>query len=372
MNIVFFLPHLAVGGVERSSFSLAGQLAKTGNRVEILTVGDPDIAHLDLPENVTLKHLGKRRVLTAIPRIARYLSNENIDVLISAQTYVNVAAVLAARLSRSNVKVILTERLAVSASFQDLGSVKRILIRRLMGWLYPKADAIVGNSNAVISDLIDCFGMPPEKCHVIYNAANFEQIRALSESEDETGTTSGKANDGVVKFVSIGRLAHQKDYPTLLRAFRLVRSSYEAELIVVGDGPERTNLERIVSELELERDVSFVGELTNPFKIMKCADVLVLSSLYEGLPNVLIEAQFFGLPIVATDAPGGSREILLDGSAGALVSPSDFEALAAGMIEMITKPDERDIRVANGSNALDRFDPERCATSYLRLIEGQH
>lgn len=261
----------------------------------------------------------------------------------------------------------------MEASSEDVGWMKNTVTRLLARWVYPRATAVVGNSDAVVHELMQRFRVSPNHVQVIYNAANADQIRKLSEQKlaDEASSQLPDSSSDT-RFVAVGRLTFQKDYPTLLNAFKKTTSKLRATLTIVGDGPDREGLEMQTRELGLQELVSFVGEVQNPYPYIRCADALILSSRYEGLPNVLIEAQILGMPIVATDAPGGSREILLDGSAGLLVPVSDPAALADGMIDVITDKKSSELRVKNGIDALNRFDPLKCAAEYLNLVEASH
>jgi glycosyltransferase involved in cell wall biosynthesis len=131
--------------------------------------------------------------------------------------------------------------------------------------------------------------------------------------------------------LSVGRLSKQKDFGTLLRAFARVREDRPARLVILGDGPERSMLESLISELGLDEVAALPGWVANPYPWMAHAGVYVLSSRWEGLPSVLIEALYCGVPIVATDCLSGPREILEGGEHGLLVAVGDVDALARGI-----------------------------------------
>ncbi|MEA5388463.1 glycosyltransferase [Haloarculaceae archaeon H-GB2-1] len=167
--------------------------------------------------------------------------------------------------------------------------------------------------------------------------------------------------------VSVGRFSDQKDFETLVRAFGTVRERTDAKLVLVGDGPNRERLERLTDSLGLADAVDFVGYRDNPYPYMAAGDLFVLSSHYEGLPNVLIEAIGVGTPTVATDCPSGPREILLDGDGGYLVPVDNPDALADAMTTAIAEPEDAAERLERAREALDRFTPPRAAKAYLDL-----
>jgi glycosyltransferase involved in cell wall biosynthesis len=166
--------------------------------------------------------------------------------------------------------------------------------------------------------------------------------------------------------LAAGRLVALKGYDTLLRAFARVRQETFARLVILGEGPERPNLERLAAELGVAADVDMPGFDPNPFRYMKRAGVFVLSSRCEGLPNVLIQALACGCPVVSTDCPSGPSEILDGGRYGALVPVDDVEAMAGAIVRALLG------QVAPAPSAwLEQFRVEVVAEQYLRVMLGQ-
>ncbi len=164
--------------------------------------------------------------------------------------------------------------------------------------------------------------------------------------------------------LAVGRLHYHKDYPTLLRAFAILRRNIDARLVFLGDGEERKALEDLTKDLGLETSVSFLGNVANPLPYMKRAKVLALSSVVEALPTVLIEALAVNLPIVATDCPTGPSEILCDGAYGKLVPVGDSERMAESLLATL--------RTANAPviprQALERFQHDHVIEQYLAVM----
>ena len=198
---------------------------------------------------------------------------------------------------------------------------------RLVRLFYPWADCIVGVSAGVAADVARLAAVDPETVRVIYNP-----VVTLDLVEDAQAPVPHPwFEDATPVLVAAGRLRPQKDFPTLLRAFATLRASRDARLIILGDGPEIKNLEALVVELGLDEDVQLPGNTSNPYAYMARAAAFVLSSRWEGLPTVLVEALRCGAPVIATDCPSGSREILADGRYGTLVPVGDIRALASAM-----------------------------------------
>ena len=211
---------------------------------------------------------------------------------------------------------------------------------RLMKQFYPWADGIVVVSDGVRNDLSDLTGIPYDRISVIYNPSVVkEEVQAKAKTTLDHPWF--EANQPPV-LVAVGRLQIQKDYPTLLRAFAQVRRSRAVKLVILGEGRERSKLEGILRELDLEQDESQPGFVENPYPFMAKASLFILSSRWEGLPTVLIEALCCGTPAVSTDCPSGPREILKDGRYGKLVPVGDSDSLAQAIEETLdgnaTKP----------------------------------
>lgn len=164
--------------------------------------------------------------------------------------------------------------------------------------------------------------------------------------------------------LGVGRLSLQKDFPTLIRAFTIVRKQLPARLMILGEGEERPQIEAMIKELGLASEVALPGFVSNPYAFMSRAAVFVLSSVYEGLPTVLIEAMAVGTPVVSTDCPSGPREILGFGKYGMLVPVRDFEALANAIVTTLS--DQTDVEGLR--QQAQKFSLENTVNGYLELI----
>jgi glycosyltransferase involved in cell wall biosynthesis len=369
VRVAFFLPRLGDGGVFRSTLPLAAEFVRHGHAVDLLTVRGSAAVLAALPEGVRRVELGGGRTLTAIPQLARYLRRERPGALISAQHYANVAALLAARMARTGTSVIVTERLAITEALAYDPPLKRQVLSWLMRRTYPWARAVVANSAAGATGLATFLGWRPEQVHAILNPTYDERMRAAA-ADARTGPPPhpwlAAGEPPVV--VAVGRLTPQKDFASLLRAFAQARSRTPARLLIVGEGPERPVLEALITRLGIGEDVALVGHLADPYPFIARARVLALSSRYEGLPNVVIEAQALGVPVIATDCPTGPRELLEDGLAGVLVPVADERALGDGIAGLLLDPARADALAQRAREQLERFTPERAYARYARLV----
>jgi glycosyltransferase involved in cell wall biosynthesis len=221
---------------------------------------------------------------------------------------------------------VVSERNTLSSEAKHFGSDLRIrFLPYLIKRFYPWADVIVAVSKGVADDLIHLTGIPNRQVRVIYNPIVTPEFRKKTEAFLDH-PWFGPGQPPVI--LAVGRLTAQKDFATLIQAFAQVRQTRQTRLLILGEGEERPRLEAQIHLLGLQEDIGLPGFVSNPYPYMCRAGVFVLSSRWEGLPGVLIEALYCGAPLVATDCPSGPREILAEGRYGQLVPVGDAPALA--------------------------------------------
>jgi glycosyltransferase involved in cell wall biosynthesis len=293
--------------------------------------------------------------------LLRYLRAERPQVLISGAIQTNLVALLAKRIAGVPLRLILTEHNIISAISTDATMLRTRMTPFLVRRLYPWADELVAVSEGAAQDLASTMGNVNGSVHVIYNpivdAAFWMRAQAeLSDARIE--------RDSRPIVLAVGRLHYHKDYPTLLRAFALVRQHVDSRLVFLGDGEERAALVTLARTLQLGDAVSFLGDVANPLPYMRRAKVLALSSVVEALPTVLIEALAMNLLIVATDCPTGPREILREGAYGQLVPVGDSQSLAEALVRTLRS----EAAAVTPAEALERFQHDRAIHQYLKIM----
>ncbi|WP_295586971.1 glycosyltransferase [uncultured Lamprocystis sp.] len=335
--LAIFLPSLAGGGAERMMLNLAQGAVAAGVAVD-LVVGQAAGPYLALvPPGCTLVDLGAARVLGALPGLVRYLRRRRPRALLAAMDHANMVALWARVLARVPTRVCVSVR----SNLSQEAAHSPFLAGRWMPWLarafYPRADAVIAVSQGVADDLDRLLGVGRARILVIPNPVVTPELAALATAPaDHPWLQPGTAP----VILAAGRLAPQKDYPTLIRAFAALSAGRDLRLIILGEGPERTALESLIQQLGLADRVSLPGFRDNPFAYMSRARLFVLSSAWEGLPGVLIQAMACGTPVVSTDCPSGPREVLADGRYGPLVPVGAVEALAVAMALTLEQPPE--------------------------------
>ncbi len=309
-----------------------------------------------VPPDVALHDLGVRRVRYAPGPLLRLTYRLRPRVVFSTLGYLNLALLASRLLFPKGVRLVVREANTVSAELATVGHARMWELGYRL--LYPRADAIVCPARAVAEDLATRFGTPRGRLHHIPNPIDVEAIRRQAESG------SSPLSEGGLHLVAMGRLAPQKAFGKLLEAFRLIGLARpDAHLWILGEGPERAVLEATALRLGISDRVHLPGFVANPFPWLRRAAVFVQSSEFEGLPNALLEALACGVPVVAVDEPGGTREILEEASGGLLVGGGSPEDLAAGIGRVLAGgPLEPPVLP-------ERFQPERITAAYFELFE---
>jgi glycosyltransferase involved in cell wall biosynthesis len=358
--IAFFIPTLHGGGAEKVVINLLKGMTTKNLALDLdLVIANAEGPYLNqIPKGVRIIELNSGRVIKALFPLSRYLQQYQPQALISHMSHANVIAVIAKKLARTKTKLILVEHNTLSADQSPLRRGK--LIPPLMKLLYPQVEAIVGVSQAVARDLEQELGLRKETVKTIYNPVVDDELLAKANSPL---AHPWFGSDSIPVFLAVGRLTPQKDFMSLIRAFAIVRKKIVARLLILGEGESRPELEALVNQLNLVDDVALPGFVENPYAYMSRATAFILSSQWEGLGNVLIEAMACGCPVISTDCPSGPREILESGKYGFLVPVGDVEKLSLAMLNLLQTPVKQSLLLERAKY----FSVERAVQQYLEL-----
>ncbi len=359
-RVAFFLPSLAGGGAERALAVVASGLAARGVPVDMVLARAEGPYIAQLHPGVHLVDLASGSTLRALPRLTGYLRTTRPTALLSAMTHANLVAAWAHRLAGSTGRLVLSERVHLSGFFADNPGLLWRLTRLLVRLTYPRADGVVAVSDGVAEDLFRHAPLRRDRVCTIVNPVVTESLLAQAAEAPAHRWLQG----GPVPVVlAAGRLVPQKDFATLLDAFARVRRNRPLRLVILGEGELRTGLQSQAERLGVAEDVDLPGFEVNPFPSMRAAAVFVLSSRFEGLPGVLIQAMACGCRVVSTDCPSGPRDVLDGGRWGRLVPVGDAASLAAAIVAALDDPAPPDVRAGAA-----RFTEARAVDAFARVL----
>ena len=368
MKICLIISSLSAGGAERVLSLMANDWAGRGHDVTLMTLAsnavdfyalDPRVTRVGLDLMRPSSHLlaGVFNNLYRLWVLRQAIRDVKPDVVVSFMAETNVLALLASRGLEPGM--IVSER--VDPSKHSIGTVRSWLRRRL----YHRADRVVVQSERVRDWFVASGG--GEQLTIIPNPVGVMNEPGAGVSL--VGVTGGQLNRPTV--IGLGRLTSQKGFDLLLKGFSIaVRDLREWQLVLLGEGEERSALERLAERLGLAGKVFFPGRVQTPYAIMRQADLFVLSSRYEGFPNALLEAMACALPVISFDCPSGPAEIIRDSIDGLLVPAEDVEALASTMMRLMGDPVQRARLGAQAVHITDRFSMEKVMALWDEAVEA--
>lgn len=370
-RIAIVVHRLGGGGDQRTAIILANALAQRGFAVDLLSSRvleksaqrvRPGVRLLTLPESGWLAsrllalradwagigaNIGAlasaEKVLPGfrmMPAIAEYFRDWRPDSIYAVGPIMGLACLFARRLSRTGGHLVMSERVAWGG-WEDR-EVRAGRIARAVRRAYLAADQVVSVSAGLADDIARRLDIPRQRIEVTYNPVNLPVLGAMAAEEVDHPWFLDRS---VPLILGVGRLSKQKDFATLVRAVAEVRRTRRVRLALIGDADrtgkdrkERSRLLDLAGELGLGEDLTLIGFQSNPYRFMARASLLVSSSRMEGLSNVVLEALACGTPVVGTDCPFGTSEILGGGAYGRLVPVGDHGAMAQAILATLDSP----------------------------------
>lgn len=359
-RVAFFIGSFGGGGIERITAHLAHGFVQSGINID-LVLNRAESPHLwRMPGETRIIDLKQPKLSLSLPGLVKYLRCERPFALLAADHYLNEMALLAGRLAGVPTRIIVAEHNQLSQTSRHGSKLKARLAPLFARLLYPGADSIVAVSNGVAKDLAKTASLPPSSIKTIYNPVITPE---LFTSAEEPVDHPWFISPDVPVLIGVGKLEAQKDFPNLIRAFAKVRQVRPARLVILGWGPDRPELEALIQELGVQDDIDLLGYVQNPYAYMARSSVFALSSAWEGLPTVLIEAMALGIPVVSTNCESGPSEILADGKYGYLTPVGDSNALAEAILQVLVGNPKPVSTVW-----LDQFRLEVATDRYLQVL----
>lgn len=393
-RIGLYVPELSNGGAERVVSRLSKILDRT---YKIFIILNDDVVEYDINcEVINLNIPAETSLIKKISlpfqrakKLKLIKESYELDVVISFLNNANLVNVLS---KNKNTKSIVSVR---NYSVQNKGNknfdIKKLYIKHI----YRKADFIVPVSIAIEKALKIEYGISSEKIKTIYNPYDLKEITILSQEPILNKEHKKFFEDGKV-FITAGRLTYQKGYWHLIKAFSIVAADNDAKLVIIGEGEERSKIEKLINDLNLTEKVLLLGFQKNPFKYISKSYAYILSSLFEGFPNAMVEAMICGCPVIAADCKSGPREILFNSidlekeilevnqtENGLIVPALSFEEnwnkeivekeekMLAIAMEKILKSNSLKLELVEaGKKRASQFNYEKCKDDYSMVIEN--
>ena len=362
-KICIYITSFGDGGVERMMVNLARGLSSLGAAVDFI-VKHSQAPYLDnLPPEVRLIEFGLGEKAESVETLLRYLEQNRPAALISVKHKADIVAMRAKRKTTAPTRFFLRPGSSISERLRarKANLLKCWLTKRSMRWLYGEADGVIAVSKCIADDVIQIAGIDPARVNVVRNPNITPELYELAASPlDHPWFEPGQPP----VLLGIGGLRKAKDFPTLLRAFARVNRKRPSRLMILGKGHLHNALIELAQELGISDRVALPGFVDNPYAYLSRAKMFILSSLWEGSPNVLTEALALGTPVVATDCRCGPGEITQNGKYGALVPVGDVEGLSNAIIETLDNPQDGDWL----KTAVQEYTMSKSAAAYIEAM----
>ena len=339
MKIIVIIPTLNIGGAEKLTVNLINDWINKGHQIELLLLQKegPLLQELN-NKNLIIHNLNSKNTLFSFYPLYKFFNQNKIDIAWGNMSPLTSIIIFAWVLSGKKGKLFVTEHNPLTFQITQLSKLKEFVLRLVFSLSYRFATGITTVSKGIKNDLLQLAHINNDKIDVIYNpvAIGKNKISKLFNLEKKIWDSSYN-----VKLLSVGNLKVQKNHKLLINAFAKLPKNLNAQLIIIGEGPIRKELEELINNLKLSKRISLIGHQKNPYPWYHSADLFILSSNYEGFGNVLIEALECGLPIVSTNCVSGPKEILENGKYGKLVEVNNVDDLKNGIIEQINKKHDK-------------------------------
>jgi glycosyltransferase involved in cell wall biosynthesis len=357
-KLLIFMPSIEGGGVEKNLFIISNFLVHKINKVFLITASKKYEKKFDKKINLVLPKLniwdklGRRvKYLICLTLLLKKFIIEKDIVVLCFQA--NIYCIILCK--------IFNKKIIVRSNSSPTGWSKNFLKNFIFKKILNKADQIIVNSLEFKKELKNKFQVSA-KC--IYNPLNSKEIIIKSKVFFPKIFKKKKS----LKIINIGRYTEQKDQITLLKGLKILDKKINYEAVILGKGFLKNQLISYSKKNGLKNKIKFINFLPNPYPLIKQADIFVLSSAYEGLPNVLLEALTLNKFIISTNCPTGPKEILLNGKGGLLFKVGNHKQLANKIIYYFDNKKKCEVKLKNARSQLHRFDYSSNLLKYLNLI----
>ncbi len=342
---------------------MAGML-EMGEEIELLRIKNQGRFAKEVPSNIEVTQLPSPHAYGNIPFLCNYLRKKRPQAILAIKERAIISVTIARALSMTNTRIIARFGTNISQSLkeQKRSSLYRIVRLSLLRWSLKRIERVIAVSEGVKQDLVSLYPFLKGKIISIPNPVISPRLFEMAKEPLFHPWFLEKKAKVVV---AMGRLTYQKDFSTLISAVFLANKTIPLRLFIIGEGEKRRELEKLIYKLQMENHVTLPGFISNPYPYLRAADLFVLSSRWEGSPNVLTEAMALGTPVVATDCKSGPREILQGGRIAPLVKVGDTHSLAKAIIKTLSSPPSP----STLKRAVEEYHYLSSSRKYLQLLK---
>ncbi len=342
--------------------SLIAQFCQQNINVDVLLIKARGEHLQKLTRQAEQIKLGSDHTWLTLWPLVRYLRQERPEAILAVKHRALLVALLAKKLARADTRIVGRLGTHVSTALEGKSFLRKKVWFSSMRYLYPWADQLIPVAQGVADDIFNITAIDRKKLNVIRNPVVTPHMLELAQAPLDHHWLQDNTTTPVI--LGVGRFTRQKDFPCLIRAFARVRKLRPCRLVILGKGADQTHCLALATSLGVAQDVDFPGFDSNPFRYMLRAHLFVLSSAWEGSPNVLCEALALGTPVVSTRCPSGPNEILQEGKYGPLVPVGDEHALAQAILDTLDHPHPPELL----KEAVTEYTAEKSAQHYLKSL----
>ena len=360
-KLILFMPFMGGGGVEKNLLIISEFLSKKYNNLYVCTCSkrfkkkfNKNIKFISTTKDLNNKVSLRFQYFISLYLLIKFLIKNKNSIVFAFQA--NIYCILLCKLL--GVKIIVRSNSSPSGWYHNF--LKKIIYKKIISI----ADAVIVNSKEFKKEMENKFKI---KVHCIYNPLNFNEIIKLSKKKINYNFFKDKKS---LKLINLGRFTKQKDQITILKALKLLKNKINFKLLIIGSGLEKNNLSSYLLKNKLNEKVKIINFRENPFNLLNKADIFILSSKYEGLPNVLLEAAVLKKLIISTNCPTGPREILENGKGGIFFKIGDHHDLSNKIKFYLVNKKKFNKKILHFFKSLKRFDYNKNLNKYYYIINA--
>lgn len=363
-RILFVRPTLGYGGADRVTLNLLKGFDRDLYQCDLALMRAEGEFITDLPSDVRLFDLKSKSLWPMWKPLKQLIAESNYDVLYSTCGGASMPMMLAAWLGRFKGITVVSERNILFPPKKSKAKRRSMLL--IKAFLYKRATWVTAVSKGVAQECKELLGVAPERTRVVYNPIVNETL--LEGAKEKVKHPFFNEFNQIV--LAIGRFEWQKDYDTLLKAFKKVTQVNDhVGLFILGKGPLENHYRTMATYLEISDKICFAGFDKNPFKYMAASDVYVLSSRHEGMPGTLVQAMACGVACIATNCPTGPNELIADNENGYLVEVEDSDTMSQRILTLLDNHDLRSQFQITASAAVLTYSEKNGVSSYFDFLE---